>query len=100
MSFHVRIFVDALGRRLYQDIPIGLYGNTGEGKSEECRDTRRDCETHDDVDGNACSCNGKNASILGEDGNLDKCKANTIGQNAKVEVLCKSEPRPVQEQMI
>jgi hypothetical protein len=53
ITVYVRIFVDAFGRRSHQDIPVGLYGNTSEGKSEEGRDTRSNCETHDDVDGNA-----------------------------------------------
>jgi hypothetical protein len=75
---NIRVFIEALSERSLHHVPEGIDGCTCEHKGEECHNTTCDTESHDDVYWNSCFFDGKDASVLRQDGDLREGETNTV----------------------
>jgi hypothetical protein len=74
----VHFCIDAFRRGASDYVPERINRHTGEYECEQCRDTARYSDRHDNVDNPGRCVHGEDAPVLSQDGDLDKEETDAV----------------------
>jgi hypothetical protein len=87
---NIHVFIKALSEWSLHHVPEGIDGCTCEHEGEERHNTTRNAESHDDIYRDSCFFDGKDASVLRQDGNFGEGETHTVCEDAPIEILQRS----------